>query len=74
MTFSTWTIHAHRHAQKRLEQKKDLELATQERLWAVPSVAHNEIIRRGQVWEDDVIYRAIHRTGLQSVCTTSAAH
>jgi hypothetical protein len=59
LTFSTWTIHAHRHAQKRLDQKKDLDLAAQETLWAAHSVAHTEIIRRGQVWEDDVIYRAI---------------
>lgn len=59
LTFSTWTIHAHRHARKRLEIKGDLELATQETLWAAHSVAHTEIIRQGQVWEQDVIYRAI---------------
>ena len=59
LTFSTWTIHAHRHARKRLDLKGDLELAAQETLWAAHSVAHTEIIRRGEVWEDDVIYRAI---------------
>jgi len=59
LTFSTWTIHAHRHARKRLELKGDLELAAQETLGAAHSVAHTEIIRRGKVWEDDVIYRAI---------------
>jgi hypothetical protein len=59
LTFSTWTIHAHRHARKRLEIKGDLELAAQETLWAAHSVAHTEIIRQGQVWEGDVIYRAI---------------
>src|SRR5271170_995032 len=59
LTFSTWTIHAHRHARKRLEIKGDLELAAQETLGAAHSVAHTEIIRRGQVWEEDVIYRAI---------------
>jgi hypothetical protein len=59
LAFSTWTIHAQRHALKRLDQKQDLELAAQETLWAAHSVAHTEIIRRGQVWEDDVIYRAI---------------
>jgi hypothetical protein len=58
LTFSTWTIHAHRHAQKRLLQG-DLELAKQEVLWAAHSVAHTEIIRQGTVWEQDVIYRAI---------------
>jgi uncharacterized protein len=59
LTFSTWTIHAHRHARKRLEIKGDLELAAQETLWAAHSVAHTEIIRQGQVWEQDVIYRAM---------------
>jgi uncharacterized protein len=59
LTFSTWTIHAHRHARKRLEIKGDLELAAQETLWAAHSLAHTEIIRQGQVWEQDVIYRAI---------------
>jgi hypothetical protein len=59
LTFTTWTIHAHRHARKRLDLKGDLELAAQETLGAAHSVAHTEIIRRGEVWEDDVIYRAI---------------
>jgi hypothetical protein len=59
LTFSTWTIHAHRHALKRLEIKGDLELAQQEVLGAAHSVAHTEIIRQGQVWEQDVIYKAI---------------
>jgi hypothetical protein len=59
LTFSTWTIHAVRHARKRLEIKQDLELAAQETLWAAHSVAHTEIIRQGTVWEQDVIYRAI---------------
>jgi hypothetical protein len=59
LAFSTWTIHAHRHARKRLDLKGDLVLAAQEVVGAAHSVAHTEIIRRGQVWEDDVIYRAI---------------
>jgi uncharacterized protein len=59
LTFSTWTIHAQRHARKRLEIKGDLELAAQETLGAAHSVAHTEIIRRGEVWEQDVIYRAM---------------
>ena len=59
LTFSTWTIHAVRHARKRLEIKGDLELAAQDTLGAAHSVAHTEIIRRGQVWEEDVIYRAM---------------
>jgi hypothetical protein len=59
LTFSTWTIHALRHARKRLEIKKDLELATQETIGAAHSIAYTEIIRLGKVWEQDVIYRAI---------------
>src|SRR5690348_12258352 len=59
LAFSAWTIHAHRHARKRLNVKGDLELAAQETLEAAHSVAHTEIIRRGQICEQDVIYRAI---------------
>jgi hypothetical protein len=59
LVFSTWTIHAVRHARKRLEIRGDLELAAQEALEAAHGVAHTEIIRRGQVWEQDVIYRAV---------------
>lgn len=59
LTFSTWTIHAHRHARKRLDIKGDVELAAQGTIEAAHSVAHSEIIRLGKVWEQDVIYRAI---------------
>jgi uncharacterized protein len=59
LAFSAWTIHAVIHARKRLDVKGDLELAQQDTLGAAHSVAHTEIIRRGEVWEDDVIYRAI---------------
>src|SRR6185295_7682389 len=59
LAFSTWTIHALRHARKRLEIKGDLELAMQDTLGAAHSVAHTEIIRAGQVWEQEVIYRAM---------------
>ena len=59
LAFSAWTIHSTIHARKRLEVKGDLALASQETLGAAHSVAHTEIIRRGEIWEDDVIYRAI---------------
>src|SRR5207253_7215091 len=59
LTFSTWTMHAHHQARKRLDLRGDLELAAQETLGAAHSVAHTEIIRRGEVWEEDVIYRAL---------------
>ena len=59
LVFTAWTIHAHRHARQRLEIKGDVDLAKQEVLWAAHSVAHTEIIRQGQIWEEEVIYRAI---------------
>jgi len=59
LTYSTWTIHAHRHARKRLDRKGDPELAALDILGAAHSVAHTEIIRRGEVWEQEVIDRAI---------------
>src|SRR5260370_31643713 len=59
LTFSTLTIHAHRHARKRLDIKGALEVAAQDALGAGHSVAHTEIIRGGEVWEQDVIYWAM---------------
>jgi len=59
LTFSTWTIHSHRHAERRLQIKGDLELAKQQVIGAAHSVAHTEIIRHGKICEEDVIYRAI---------------
>ncbi len=59
LTFSTWTIHAVRHARKRLEIKRDFDLAFQNILEAAHSIAYTEIIRAGEVWEDTVMYRAI---------------
>jgi uncharacterized protein len=59
LVFSTWTIHAHRHARKRMDLQDDLELAAQSALSAAHSVAHTEIIRQGKICESDVIYRAM---------------
>jgi uncharacterized protein len=59
LVFSTWTIHEHRHARKRLDIKRDLELAAQGIISAAHSIAHTEIIRRGQICEQDVVYRAM---------------
>ena len=59
LAYSTWTIHSAIHARKRLEVKGDVVLAQQDTLGAAHSVAHTEIIRRGEVWEQEVIYRAI---------------
>lgn len=59
LTFSTWTIHAARHARQRLEIKEDFELASLEILEAAFSVAYTETIKAGKVYEQDVIYKAI---------------
>ncbi len=59
LVFSTWTIDEHRHARKRLDIKRDLELAAQGIVSAAHSIAHTEIISRGQICEQDVIYRAM---------------
>lgn len=59
LVFSTWTIHAHHHARKRLDVKRDLGLAAQGALSAAHGIAHTEIIRRGRICEQDVIYRAM---------------
>lgn len=59
LTFTTWTIHAHRYARKRLTLRDDLDLARAEVLEAAHSVAHTEIIRSGEICESEVIYRAI---------------
>ena len=61
LTFTTWTIHAIRGARKLLEIRKDIELAQQSVLNAAHSVAYTEIIRAGEVWEQEVIYKAIDR-------------
>lgn len=59
LTFSTWTIHAHRYAKKQLLIQGDVELACQGVVEAAHSVAHTEIIRQGDICETEVIYRAI---------------
>jgi hypothetical protein len=59
LVFSTWTIDEHRHARKHLDIKGDLELAAQGIVSAAHSIAHTDIIRRGEICEQGVIYRAM---------------
>lgn len=59
LAFSTWTMDEHRHARKRLDIKHDVELAAQGIISAAHSIAHTEIIRRGKICEQDIIYRAM---------------
>ncbi len=58
LTFTTWTIHALRHARKLLLRPDEL-LAAQQVLNAAHSVAYTEVIRAGQVWEHEPIHRAL---------------
>lgn len=59
LMFTTWTTFSSRLAEKRLRLKKDLDLAKQEVIDAAHSLAYTEIIRHGEIWENDTIYRAI---------------
>jgi hypothetical protein len=56
---TTWAIHAYRHTKKLLEIKEDLDLAKQCVVWAAHSIAAMEIVRQGEVYEEQIIYRAI---------------
>ena len=59
LTAMTWAIHAHRHTHKLLNVKGDLDLARQSMLWVAYSLAAIEIILRGEVHEQEIIYRAM---------------
>jgi len=56
---TTWTIHAVRYSRKLLEVKQDIELAKQSVLWLAHSVAAMEIVRQGEVYEQEAIYYAM---------------
>ncbi len=55
----TWAIYAHRSADKTLRIKGDLGLAQQDVLCAAHALAAIEIIRAGQVYEEEAIYKAL---------------
>lgn len=59
LAVTTWVIHAHRHAERVYRIKKDLQLTTQGILWAAHSLAHLEIVRHGEIYEEEAIYKAI---------------
>jgi len=56
---TTWLIHAHRHAGRLLDNKRDLGLAFQELLCCAHCVAAAEVIASGEVHEGLVIHRAL---------------
>lgn len=55
----TWAIHARRFARSLIDRRNDLTLTRQELIWAAHAVAHAEIVRNGEIYEHDAIYRAI---------------
>ncbi len=57
----TWTIHSHRYAQKVFEIQEDLELTKQAIVCAAYSLAALEIILMGEVYEEEIIYKAIEQ-------------
>lgn len=56
---TTWTIHSQRYAQKVFEIKNDLELTKQAIIGTAYSLAALEIIQQGEVYEQEIIYKAI---------------
>lgn len=59
MAVIVWAMHAHRHAEKLLNIKQDLELTRLELLSAAHGLAAVEIILQGEVYEQEIIYRAL---------------
>lgn len=62
LMFTTWAIHAHRHAQRLMEIKKDLSLCKQSVLSTAHAIACLQQIHTGEIQEHDVIYRAIEES------------
>lgn len=56
---TTWAIHSVKHARKQIEVKKDLEMARQTLLWGAHSVAAMEVVRAGEIYEHEAVYRAM---------------
>lgn len=56
---TTWAIHAHRYAKRVFENKEDLNLAVEALIWAAHSVASVTIVRHGEIYEHEIIYRAL---------------
>lgn len=59
LVVATWAIHAVKHARKQIEIKQDFELARQTLMWGAHSVAAIEIVRGGEVYEQEAIYKAV---------------
>lgn len=58
LSISAWIVHPLRHAERLLEHKEDHELTRQELLGATWGLAFLEIVRAGDVVEDDIVEHA----------------
>jgi hypothetical protein len=56
---TTWAIWSHRHSGKFLTIRNDLELTRQHLMWAAHALASIHIVLQGEVYEHEIIYRAI---------------
>ncbi|MEM7230594.1 MAG: hypothetical protein AAF517_00380 [Planctomycetota bacterium] len=59
VAITSWIVHAHRYARKQLEIQKELNLCREVLLHAVHGLAAIEIVLRGEVFEGEVINRAL---------------
>lgn len=59
MIAMTWVIHPLKYIDKLLHIKKDAELARQELIGVAHSLAAIEIILRGEIYEHELIYKAL---------------
>ena len=55
---ATWVAHGLRHAEKLLRLRQDMDLCFQELLWTTWSLAALEIVKSGEVWEEEILHRA----------------
>ena len=56
---ASWLIHPLKHIDRLLKIKNDPQLARQEMLWVAWTLAAIEIIKRGEIWEEEIIYRGL---------------
>ena len=57
MVAATWLIHPQKYLRNLYDYRQDWELARQEFLWIAYSLAAIEIIRHGEVFEGEMLYR-----------------
>jgi len=59
MVATTWVIHARRWAERVFTIKGDLQLTVEALLWAAHALASAEIVRKGEIYEHEFIYKAL---------------